>query len=206
MRPWKIHFSIAIWKAGWFKWFTCQWDPEGTPSTPSPQGSHTTSPLHVQPKFQILANSLHSPWRDTALRNWNTPHCTFPCNSKHSELNQQSEFRDKLHLEIVFMYQKTNYCQVPPQQYLMISLLALIALLFRIRVYYLLIDNRNWRYKNVNGYEACFFSWFLVRGKQNSFHHVQAKNINICCVYLCLLVFWESAALGRLDLIVCTHS
>lgn len=157
-------------------------------------------------KFQMLASSLHSPWRDTALRNWNTPHCTFPCNSKHGELNQQSEFRDKLHLELVFMYQKTNYCQVPPQQYLMISLLDLIALLFRIRVYYLLIDNRNWRYKNANSYKACFFSWFLVRGKQNSLHHVQAKSINIWFVYLCLLVFWESAAFGRLGLIVCTHS
>jgi hypothetical protein len=71
------------------------------------------------------------------------PHPTVPDDSKYHELNQQPGLRDKLHLEIVFMYQKTNYCQVPPQQCLMISLLDLIALLFRIRVYCLLIDNGN---------------------------------------------------------------
>lgn len=40
---------------------------------------------------------------------------TVPDDSKHHELNQQPGLRDKLHLEIVFMYQKPNYYQVPPQ-------------------------------------------------------------------------------------------
>ena len=61
----------------------------------------------------------------------------------------------------------------------MISLLDLIALLFRIRVYCLLIDNGNWRYKNVNGCKASFLRWVLAHGKQSRLHHFQAKNVKI---------------------------
>lgn len=72
----------------------------------------------------------------------------------------------------------------------MISLLDLIALLFGIRIYCLLIDNGNWRSKNVNGCKAPFFSWFLAHGKQNSLSHCQAKNINI--YFLFIHVWWSS--------------
>lgn len=72
----------------------------------------------------------------------------------------------------------------------MISLLDLIALLFGIRVYCLLIDNGNWRSKNVNGCKAPFFSWFLAHGKQNSLSHCQAKNTNI--YFLFIHVWWSS--------------
>lgn len=76
----------------------------------------------------------------------------------------------------------------------MISLLDLIALLFGVRVYCLLIDNGNWRSEDVNGCKAPSFSWFLAHGKQNSLSHSQAWTINI--YFLCIHVWWSSGVCG----------
>ena len=84
------------------------------PPTPDSQKRQTTPPFHAQLVISAVRQLTCSPWRDSPEKLEYTP-CAFRCKSRHSELNQQPGLRDKLHLEIVFMYQKTNYCQVPPQ-------------------------------------------------------------------------------------------
>lgn len=83
----------------------------------------------------------------------------------------------------------------------MISLLDLIVLLFRMRVYCLLIDHGNWRYKNVNGYKTSFFHWFLAHGKQNSLSPLSGETYKYLFTLSNLL---GSASLKRFGIILCT--
>ena len=48
-----------------------------SPPTPDSQKRQPTPPLHVQLVISVVGQLTHSPWRDTALRNWNT----FPAHS-----------------------------------------------------------------------------------------------------------------------------
>lgn len=43
------------------------------PPTPDSQKRQTTPPFHAQLVISAVRQLTCSPWRDTALRNWNTP-------------------------------------------------------------------------------------------------------------------------------------
>ena len=47
------------------------------PPTPDSQKRQPTPPLHIQLVISAVRQLTHSPWRDTALRSWNT----FPAHS-----------------------------------------------------------------------------------------------------------------------------
>lgn len=90
--------------------FTGQRHPGGTLTTPDPR-----RPMFLLFHFYLVISELTNSFRSLQKTELTVLHPTAPDDGKHHELNQQPGLRDKLHLEIVFMYQKTNYCQVPPQ-------------------------------------------------------------------------------------------